>query len=100
MSGGLGLQVDTEWIRRAAATLEHTGRIWAAAAPGPAPAPGSGGLGDDAGSAMVARLVGLRCLQAQQAAQQLASVAAGLSQKLAHSADTFDRAEHGLRVPR
>lgn len=100
MSAGPDLQVDTEWIRRAAATLEEAGRRWSSAAPGAAPAPAGGALGDDAGSAAAARLVGLRCLQAQQAAQQLAAVAAGLSQKLVHSADTFDRTENGFRWPR
>ena len=100
MNGQPDLQVDTEWIRRAAATLEETGRTWTAVAPGSAPTPNSAALGEDAGSAATARLVGLRCLQAREAVRQLASVAAGLSQQLLHSAETFDRAEHGLQGPR
>lgn len=100
MGAGHDLQVDTEWIRRAAATLQHSGHAFAAAAPGSAPAPGNGALGDDAGAVVATGLVGLRCLQAQQAAQQLAAVATGLAQRLIGCAETFDRLDTGLRGPR
>lgn len=98
MSAGLDLQVDTDCIRRSAATLAETARRFSSAAPGGTAAVGTGALGDD-GEA-VARLIGLRCVQAQQAGDQLAAVATGLSQQLNLCADTFERIETGFRWPR
>jgi hypothetical protein len=98
MSAGPELQVDTGCIRQSAATLDGTAQRFGAAAPGTGPIVQPGALGADAEP--VARLVGSRCAQAQQAADQLAAVATGLSQHLTLCADTFDRTETGLRWPR
>ena len=100
MNPGPDLQVDTGWIRQSAATLEHTGRALGAAAPSDGPVLATAGLGSDPGAVAVARLVALRCAQAKQATDQLAAVAAGLSQQLTMCADAFDRLETGFRWPR
>lgn len=94
------LQVDTGSIRQSAAVLDDTGRMFGAAAPGTGPVVATGALGSDPAAVAVARLVALRCAQAKQATDQLAAVAAGMSQQLTHCADTFDRIEHGFRWPR
>jgi hypothetical protein len=98
MSAGLDLQVDTGCIRQSAATLAETARRFSSAAPGAAAVVGTGALGDDAEA--VARLVGLRCIQAQQATEQLAAVAVGMSGQLTSCADAFDHIEAGFRWPR
>lgn len=98
MGAELDLEVDTGWIRQAAATLAETARRLSCAAPGAAPAVGTDSLGDDGET--VARLVALRCVQAQQATDQLAAVASGMSQQLTLCAETFDRLETGFRWPR
>jgi hypothetical protein len=98
MSAAPDLQVDTGCIRQSAATLEETARRFGSAAPGAEPVIGSGALGDDAEA--VSRLVGLRCRQAQQASDQLAAVASGMSAQLTVCADAFDRLEGGIRWPR
>lgn len=98
MSAGPELQVDTGCIRQSAATLDGAARTFGAAAPGAGPLVQPGALGADAEA--VARLVGTRCAQAQQAAGQLAAVATGMSQHLTLCADTFDRMESGFRWPR
>lgn len=100
MTAGHDLEVDTGWIRQSAATVEDTGRRFASAASGIAPTVATGSLGSDAGADAVARLVGLRCGQGKQAADQLAAVAAGVSQQLTLAADTFDRLETGIGGPR
>lgn len=98
MSAGPDLQVDTACIRQSAATLDGAARGFGAAAPGAGPVVEAGALGADAEA--VARLVGSRCAQAQQATAQLAAVATGMSQRLTSCADTFDRMETGFRWPR
>ena len=98
MTAGLDLQVDTHCIRQAAATLEDTAHRFGAAAPGAGPVVGAGALGGDGDA--VASLVTSRCAQAQQAAEQLAAVATGMSHQLTLCAKTFDRLETGFRWPR
>lgn len=98
MSAGPDLQVDTGWIRRSAATLDETGRRLGSAATDAGPVVPTGSLGSDGDS--VARLIDLRCAQANQAAGQLADIADGVAQKLTVAANTFDRLDAGVRGPR
>ncbi len=100
MSPGHDLQVDTGCIRQSATTLEEYGRVLRAAGPGAGPGVAVGAFGNDADAVTVARLVALRCVQAQQATDQLAAVAVGLAQQLTLCADTFDRVETSIRWPR
>lgn len=94
MSGRLDLDVDTSWIRRAAATLEETAHGFrsVAAPDGDGPVV-DGTLGQSPSAASAAALVNLRTAGAGDAAAQLGSIAAGLADRLTAAADDFDRAE-------
>ncbi len=92
MSGQFDLDVDTAWIRRAAEELDGTARDFL-------PADHAGQrvlathLGGSAQAEAAAVLVNLRMEQAQDAAAQLSSIAAGLAANLRVVADTLERAE-------
>ncbi len=97
MTGQLDLQVDTEWIRRAAATLGEAARGLRAAADRtctPSVLPGALGGSPDADA--VVRLVNLRTTQAGEAAAQLGSIGAGLAARLVVAADRFDECESAI----
>lgn len=96
MSREPDLQVDTAWIRRAAATLDDCGRGFSAGHHGPALVISSS-LGHSSAATVVTGLLNLRSGQAQDAAVQLTSVSIGLADRLRHAASEFDRYEAAIR---
>jgi len=93
MPGSFDLEVDTEQIRRAAATLDEAARQFAASPDACPPAAAAGSLGESAQAVSVLGLVNLRCAQARDAANQLSSITVGLAAKLRFAADAFERSE-------
>jgi hypothetical protein len=97
VSAQFGLEVHTEWIRLAAATLDQAAadlrsiQVVGAGAPIPADA-----LGGSADAADVARLVNRRSGQGLEAAAQLTAIALGLSERLVAAAVRFERCEAAL----
>jgi hypothetical protein len=88
------LRADTEWIRRAAATLDEAGHAFLSTGPvGCSTVVAHGSLGGSAEAGSVVRVVNLRSGQADGAAAQLSSVAAGLADRLRLTADKFDSLE-------
>jgi len=86
------LEVDTDLIRRSATTVDDAARGFSAFRPTPAALP-DGALGSSGTAEAALRLVNLRATQALQAAQQLGSIAAGLSAALLLAAERFERLE-------
>lgn len=89
------LEVDTDLIRRSATTVDDAATGFSAFRPTPAALP-DGALGSSFTADSVLRLVNLRATQAQQAAQQLGSIASGLGAALLLSAEKFERLEGKL----
>ncbi len=92
MFGQFDLDVDTTWIRRAAASLEDAAHGFGQSNAS-APQVGAEQLGQSAQAAAVAGLLNLRAEQCVDAAAQLSSIAAGLATRLRVAADAFDRAD-------
>lgn len=97
MPGNFDLEVDTDWIRRSAATLEGVAARFRAVPPANGPAVHAAGLGGSADAEQVAALINLRGAQVDDAAVQLGAVAAGLAGRLRVSAEQFDRVERAIR---
>lgn len=90
-------QVDTDWIRRAADTIQQTGRALSACSrQGPVAGLPAGSLGPTATAAEVVDLIKLRDLQAQDATTQLALIATTLGENLRTTAERFERQEAAL----
>jgi hypothetical protein len=92
-------QVDTDWIRRAADTIQQTGSALSACSRhGPAASVHSASLGPAATAAEVAELIMLRDRQAQDAAAQLAVIATTLGENLSTAAERFERQEAAMTI--
>jgi len=101
MSTEPDLQVDTDWIRRAAATLQRTGEQFSPGTGGPLPSVGSYSLGTSAAAIEVVELVIRRGSQARDAATALAVIATTIGDNLLRTASLFEHLETGLtRGPR
>jgi hypothetical protein len=98
MSRQPDLQVDTAWIRRAAASLDDCGRDFSAGHHGSSVVISSSSLGLSTAAIALTGLLNLRCGQAEDAAVQLTSVSVGLSAQLRHAASEFDRYEAAIRL--
>lgn len=94
MDGGLDLDVDTSWIRRAAASLADTADGFRSVAGWDGGRPvADGALGPSTAAASVVALVNQRTAEAADAAVQLGSISAGLANGLTATATAFDRSE-------
>ena len=91
------LEADTQWIRRAAATLDEAARDLSSPTDTSAVAVGVGSLGDSAGGTAAAGLVNLRAAQAHEAGAALRAISSGLAARLRLTADALDGSDDALR---
>ncbi|MET3803449.1 hypothetical protein ABIB25_000433 [Nakamurella sp. UYEF19] len=97
MPGNFDLEVDTDWIRRSASTLEGVAARFRAVPAATGAPVSAAGLGGSPVASQAAALVNLRTLQADEAGAQLGAVASGLAGGLRVSAEQFDRFEQAIR---
>jgi hypothetical protein len=91
------LEADTEWIRRAAATLDEAARDLSLSAHINTVGVGIGSLGNSAEATTAAGLVNLRAGQADEASAALRAISSGLAARLMLTADALDRTDDALR---
>lgn len=90
------LEADTEWIRRAAATLDEAARDLSLSADSGTVAVGVDSFGDSADAMATAGLLNLRTGQAGDATAAVRAIASGLAARLRVAADALDAAEDAL----
>ena len=94
------LELDTDWIRRAADSIQDASGAFSRGDGDGIFAPLSmDGLGPSGAASAVAALVNTRNAQAHAAAAQLQAVAAGVAAGLRDAAAHFDRVEAAVAMP-
>ncbi len=91
------LEADTDWIRRAAATLDEAARDLSPSGYGGAAAVGVDSFGDSTEAMATVGLVNLRAEQASEATAAIRAISSGLAARLRAAADALDATEDGVR---